>query len=237
MANKDTVLIIPDVQIPFEHPDTIPFLKAVEKLVKPTRILQIGDLVDSHAISDYETDPDGMSPGDEFEEARKHLKKFYKAFPKVDVIVGNHDLRIYRLAFKAGIPRNCVRTLDDIFEFPKGWKLHDEIIIDDVVYEHGHNLGNGAGNNAFKKAVDANMTHTVYGHFHAAAGIRWFANKKHLCFAMNVGCLMDTKSYAAAYGKKFPTKPILCCGVVQEGIPIIIPMVLNSKGRWIGKIL
>ena len=82
---KETVLVIPDVQIPFEHPDTIPFLKAVEELVEPTRIVQIGDLIDSHAISDFASDPDGMSAGDEMREARKHLKKFYKAFPKVDV--------------------------------------------------------------------------------------------------------------------------------------------------------
>lgn len=231
-----TVLVIPDVQIPFEHPDTIPFLKAVEKLTKPDKIIQIGDLIDSHAISDYASDPDGMSAGDELELAKKNLKAFYKAFPKVDVIVGNHDLRLYRLAYKVGIPKSCLRPLDEILEFPKNWKLHEEITIDGVIYEHGHNLGSGMGATAFKKAVDANMNSTVYGHFHSMAGVRWFANKKHLCFAMNVGCLMDTKSYAAAYGKSFTSKPILCCGVIQNGIPIIIPMVLNQRGRWTGKL-
>ena len=138
---KEKVLIIPDIQVPFEHPDTIPFLKAVEKLVNPTRIVQIGDLIDSHALSQYESDPDGMSAGDELRATIKHLRKFYKAFPEVTVTLGNHDDRLHRLAFSAGVPRSCVRDLPDILEFPSHWRLVDELIIDGVVYEHGEELG------------------------------------------------------------------------------------------------
>ena len=234
--NKETVLVIPDIQCPFEHPDTIEFLKAVEEWCEPTKIIQIGDLIDSHAISDFASDPDGLSAGDELERTKKHLKKFYKAFPNVEVVVGNHDTRLYRLAYKTGIPRSCMRNLEDLLAFPKGWSLHEEVIYDNVTYEHGDKFGNGGGNNAFKKAIDANMMSTVYGHFHASAGIRYYANKKFLHFAMNVGCLMDTHSYAAAYGARFPSKPILGCGVVFEGTPMFIPMVLNNKGRWNGEI-
>lgn len=230
------VLVIPDVQIPFDHKDTIPFLKAVEKRYQTQRTVQIGDLVDHHAISDYISDPDGMSAGDELVATIKRLELYYKAFKGVDVVIGNHDARIYQKAFNAGIPKAYIRKIDDVLEFPKTWRLLDEIRIDDVIYEHGHQLG-GAGIGAFKKAVDANMTNTVYGHHHSAAGILYFANKKHLCFSFNVGCLMDTNSYAAAYGKKFPAKPILGCGVVLNGLPIYIPMILNSKSRWVGKLV
>jgi hypothetical protein len=234
--NKETVLVIPDIQIPFEHPDTIPFLKAVRDMYEPTRVVQIGDLIDSHALSFYGSDPDGYSAGRELKKAIRNLKKFYRAFPKVDVVLGNHDDRLYRSAFAAGLPRSCIRDLPEILEFPKGWALHEDIVIDNVVYEHGDKFGNGNGNNAFKKAIDSNMASTVYGHFHAAAGVRWFANKRYLLFGFNVGCLMDGHSYAAAYGKKFANKPILGCGIVDEGIPQFIPMLLNRKSRWMGVI-
>ena len=48
---------------------------------------------------------------------------------------------------------------------------------------------------------------------------------------MNVGCGLDTTSYAASYGKHFPKKPTIGCGVVlDEGrIGIFIPMDLGSK--------
>ena len=230
----ETVLVIPDTQIPFDHQDSIKFLKAVEKRCKPTRYVQIGDLTDSHALSNFVTDPDGWSAGNELGATVKRLEDYYKAFPTMDVIIGNHDERLYNKAFDAGIPRSCIKNLDEILEFPIGWELHDEIIIDDVGYEHGNDLGGAA--RAPKNAIDVNMRSTVFGHHHATAGISWFANKKFLLFGFNVGCLMNTKSYAAKYGKKFVKKPILGCGVIQEGIPIFIPMLLDSKGRWIGRL-
>lgn len=235
-SKAEAVLVIPDIQVPFEHKDTIRFLKAVEEEYVPSRVVQIGDLIDSHALGAYDSDPDGYSAGREFKKARCHLEKFYEAFPKVDVVLGNHDDRLYRAAFSAGIPRGCVKELPEILGFPEGWTLQEDLVIDGVVYEHGDKFGNGTGNNAFKKAIDANMASTVYGHFHASAGVRWFANKRFLLFGFNVGCLMDTHSYAAAYGKKFPQKPILGCGFVEYGIPQFIPMMLTPKGRWNGEL-
>ncbi len=228
-----TVLVIPDVQIPFDHVDTLPFLKMVRKQFSPDRVLQIGDLVDHHALSDYDHDPDGMSAGDELRSAIRRLRQYYRLFPDVDVVGGNHEARLYHKALKAGIPRSYIKDLADTLEFPEGWANHESVVIDGVVYEHGDAFGSGGGNGAFKKAIDANMASTVYGHFHSSAGIRYFANKKHLCFAFNVGCLMNTHSYAAAYGKRFPSKPILGCGLVIHGVPMYIPMVLDSDSRWV----
>jgi hypothetical protein len=43
---------------------------------------------------------------------------------------------------------------------------------------------------------------------------------------MQVGCGIDNSQYAFAYGKSFPKKPILGCGLVLDGgnIPVILPM-------------
>lgn len=228
------VLIISDSQIPFDRDESIPFLKAVAKKYKVNKVVQIGDLVDHYALSFYSHDPDAMSAGDELKATLKKLQAYYKAFPKVDVIYGNHDIRFARKAVEAGIPKAYVKELADVLQFPKGWKFHDELIIDDVVYCHGDRFGSGNGTGAFKKAVDAYMASVVFGHFHSQAGIKYFANKKHLCFAMNVGTLMDTKSYAAAYGESYAMKPIISCAVILNGQPILIPMQLTSSGKWKG---
>ncbi len=230
------VLVISDTQIPFDHTDTLPFLKAVAKKYKVDRVVQIGDLIDNYSLSFYDHDPEAMSAGDELKATVFRLKSYYKAFPKVDVLYGNHDIRLYRKALQAGIPKNCIKTLAEILQFPKSWKFHDELLIDGVIYEHGDRLGNGGGASSFKKAIDSNMASTVYGHFHAQAGIKYFANKKHLCFAMNVGCLMDSSSYAAAYGATHVSKPIISCAVVLDGQPILVAMQLNQFGMWNGKV-
>lgn len=49
---------------------------------------------------------------------------------------------------------------------------------------------------------------------------------------MSVGCLVDKKSLAMAYMKVNLAKPILSCGIITEGIPQIVPMVLNTSGSW-----
>ena len=54
---------------------------------------------------------------------------------------------------------------------------------------------------------------------------------------MNVGCLINQKSLAMNYAKNFRTRFILGCGVILNGIPRLLPMVLNNKGKWIGKIV
>ena len=69
--------------------------------------------------------------------------------------------------------------------------------------------------------------HTVIGHVHSSAGVQYLASKRDLIFGMNVGCGIDIKSYAMAYGKNFANRPVLGCGVVQGGqdasfVPMLI---------------
>ena len=42
---------------------------------------------------------------------------------------------------------------------------------------------------------------------------------------------------AFAYAKNFKTRFILGCGMIIDGIPKLLPLVLNNKGNWIGKLV
>ena len=54
---------------------------------------------------------------------------------------------------------------------------------------------------------------------------------------MNVGCLINQKSMAFSYAKNFKTRFILGCGIIINGIPRLLPMVINDKGNWIKKLV
>jgi len=41
---------------------------------------------------------------------------------------------------------------------------------------------------------------------------------------------------AMAYNKNNLKRPVIGCAVIIDGIPQLIPMVLNRKGRWVKKL-
>ncbi len=230
---KKTVLVISDMQAPFQHQDTIPFLKAIVKKYKPNEYVCIGDEMDLAAMSDFDHDPDGYSAGHELKKGLDFMHQLYKIFPKMKVCISNHGARPFRKAFKHGIPKAFLKDYQEFMEAPKGWEWRDSWEIDDIIYEHGTGQSGQLG--AIKAAL-ANMQSTVIGHLHAFAGISYSANSKHLIFGFNVGSLIDVHAYAFSYGKHMKVKPIIGTGVVVKGIPVFIPMLLNSKGRWVGKL-
>ena len=106
----------------------------------------------------------------------------------------------------------------DIYEFPKGWDIVDDIKIDGVLYHHGY-TSNGV--NGFRNDAKNRMCSTVSGHIHGNAGISATASDHRLVWGMAVGCGIDNKSMAMVYGKHFKSKPILSCGIVIEGAPYV----------------
>ena len=117
----------------------------------------------------------------------------------------------------------------------KGWKFSDEVVIDGIAYMHGDQQGAG-GQQAAINRVKLRGRSVVAGHLHTQACIVYHATKEALMFGMQVGCLIDHKELAFAYAKNALRKPILSVGIVDKGIPMIIPMLLDEKGNWIGRL-
>lgn len=229
-----TVLAVPDLHMPFHHKSALKFLAAVYKKYKPNEVINLGDLEDWHSISMHDHDPDGLSPGMELKSLRDAIRPLIKMFPKMKICTSNHGSLPLRRAFKFGMPSELIKSYKDIIEAPKGWEIADSWEVDGIVYEHGEAF---SGQQGAIKSANANMQSTVIGHIHAFAGIQYSANQKHLIFGFNVGCLIDKSLYAFAYGKKIKAKPILGCGIIKNGIPTFIPMVVDPKtGLWNGKL-
>lgn len=229
------ILVIPDLQIPFQHRSAFDFLQAVCEKYLPDEFVNIGDEVDFHAFSTkWATNPDGYSPGHELERSLEILHRdYYPMFPNHKVCTSNHTVRPLKQAFDAGIPKKFIRTYKEFLEAPDGWEWRDHWIIDEIQFEHGEGVSGMYGHT---KAAQQNMRSTVIGHIHSFAGIQYIACHDRLIFGFNTGCLIDRTAYAFAYGKKIRNKPILGCGIIIDGIPHFIPMVLDKAGRWTKKL-
>ena len=74
------ILVISDLHIPYHHKDSIEFLKEIKKQYKPDFVVNIGDLLDFHAINMHTHDPDLYSAGHELKLSRKYVNLRYKVF-------------------------------------------------------------------------------------------------------------------------------------------------------------
>jgi UDP-2,3-diacylglucosamine pyrophosphatase LpxH len=208
VKKENRVLIIGDLHEPFCLDGYLEFCKEQYSIYNCNKVIFIGDVIDSHYSSYHETDPDGIGGGQELDLAIKKIKKFYKAFPKATVTIGNHDRIIMRKAFSSAIPKKWLKDYKDVLEVPK-WDFTDRIVIDNVQYIHGE-----AGTARTKAKAD--MMSTVQGHLHTQAYVEHFVGSNYKIFAMQVGCGIDHDSYAMAYAKR-GRKPAIGCGIVIGG--------------------
>ena len=205
---KKNVLVIGDLHLPFTLEGYLEHCIKVYKKYNCDTVVFIGDILDLHFTSYHETSTEGYGATQEHDLSVEMLRKWYKAFPKAYVTIGNHDALIYRKAMSAGISKRWIQNYSQVLGTP-GWEWVTDVVIDDVLYTHGTT-------NAHTKAKQ-NLMSTVQGHLHSQAGIQFYVGAKSRIFGFQTGCGVDMKSYAMEYGKNFP-KPVISCGVVIEGL-------------------
>lgn len=231
--NNKCVLIISDLHAPYGHPDTVAFLKAVKKKYKPTRVIQSGDEADFAAISYHDKDNDLDAAGPELEKAIKALRPIYKLFPNVEVLESNHGSLVMRKALTNGMSRKFFKSPGEILQAPKGWSWHFDLTITlpngQRCYFH-HSKGK-----PLKTGQLYGMSH-VCGHLHESFDIQYWSTPEALHFAMTVSSLVNKKSLAMAYCKNNQKRPIVGVGLIIDSLPILIPMRLDSRGRWTKKL-
>lgn len=219
---------------PFNHPDVYAFLKEIKRKYKPDKVISLGDEVDFHGINFHSHDPDLQSPGDELQTAIRRMQPLYKLFPEMDLVESNHGSMVFRRALANGLPRRIFKCYRDVIEAPKGWRWHDEIIL---YMGDGKPLYicHGKSADVLKLSQSMGMS-CIQGHYHEKFEVRFWGNKLGLYWACIAGCLIDNKSLAFAYNKLNLKRPVIGTVVVLNGIPQLIPMLLNKSGRWVGKL-
>ena len=228
MSPKGTrVGIIGDTHLPYELDGYLDFCQETFDKWGVDRVIHIGDFIDNHSLSFHDSEPLLHNVLGEYESAFERAQDWYEAFPEATLIMGNHDRIPARQLRKLGMePTIFMRPIEELFGMP--WDVVDQIEIDGVLYHHGETAG---GINGFRKDAEQRMRCTVSGHNHSNAGISATATDDQLVWGMGVGCGVNQKHMAFAYGKNFSKKPIIACGVVIDGEPHVEYMDLGSKVR------
>lgn len=234
MSKNSCVLCISDLHLPYSHIDWLAFLKAIKKEFPIDRVICLGDELDKHAMSFHDSDPDLMSAGDELETALKQIQHLYDLFPEVDIIESNHGSMVYRKAKHHGIPRHYLKGYSEVLGAPDGWKWHPDLTIKLSNGQECH-FTHGKSANVLKASQEMSMN-IVQGHYHNTFAIQYWSNPNNLFWGMQIGCMVDDRSLAFAYNKNIVKRPILGHGIIIEGQPVLLPMILNKNGRWIKEI-
>ncbi len=210
------ILIIGDIHEPFCIDGYLEHCISVQKKYKCKEVIFIGDVIDMHYSSFHNSDPDGYGAGEELDRAIAKIQKWYKAFPKAKVCIGNHDAIVRRKAFDSGLSARWIRDYDEVLGV-EGWDFKEHHKIEDILFVHG--TGSSGRNGAANRCLQFS-SNVVQGHIHTEASIIYSGKY----FSMQTGCGVDRKSYAMAYSKHFSKTYKLSCGVItKDKIPILIP--------------
>tara|TARA_Y100001938_G_scaffold150099_1_gene239611 strand:- start:3303 stop:4022 length:720 start_codon:yes stop_codon:yes gene_type:complete len=212
------VLVIGDLHEPFCLDKYIDFCYNTYLKYNCTQVIFIGDIIDNHYSSYHETNPDGLSGGDELDLAIKKISKWYKTFSKAIVILGNHDRMVMRKAQTSDIPKKWIKSYKEVLGVPN-WKFVERYVQDEVQYIHGE------GGTARTKCR-ADMMNTVQGHLHTQAYCEHYVGQNYRVFGMQVGCGIDHESYAMAYAK-YGKKPAIGCSVVLNNGSLPINLLMH----------
>ena len=232
MANN-RILVISDTHCPYQHQDAIKFLSKIKEEYNPDRVIHIGDEIDNHAMSYHDHDPNLFSAGEELKRAREVVWEIEDLYPKVDVLESNHGSLWYRKAKTHGIPREVIKSYEEILE-TKSWKWHFELELQlpngqPCYFHHGRH------GNALVASQHRGMS-VVQGHYHEKFNIQYWGTTERLNWGMNVGCLVDDNSLAMEYNNSNLKRPVIGCGMIIDSLPRLLPMVLKSNGRWNGRL-
>ena len=228
------MLIIGDTHIPYEHKNYLDFCVRMKKRyrIKDENVYHIGDIIDNHAVSYHEHEPELYSAGDELTIAIRRLGRWYEEFPQLKVCIGNHDDLYRRKCKTIGLPERVIKEFRQIIQAPTKWEFKYGYEVSGIKIFHGTGLG---GDKPHVKAVINNRQSCIIGHCHSVMASDWLASDRDLVFGMSVGCGVDRSKLAFAYGRFFQKKPIISVGLVLDNATKVfgVPMNNGSKIKWI----
>ena len=239
--NEDEIiLVVSDLHIPYHHRHSIQFLRAIKETYKidnsnPNHhIFNVGDEADFHGISMHDPETSLPTQHNETIKARKVFKELEDLFPEMTLVHSNHGSMLYRRGKKHGIPNYMLRDYNEVLGVGDGWKWYPD-------YKHQMNNGqwvfmtHGMKKNGLTLAKEMGMS-VIQGHYHTEFNISYTSNPMSLHWSMMVSCLVDDHSLAFSYNKINSARVILGCGIIINGQPKLLPMVLERGGDWNGQI-
>lgn len=194
-----TTMVIGDAHFPFCRPEQIMRAAYFAEIIKPTNIVQLGDLYDFYALSKFPRSRNCYNPFEEVAIGKEMAKRFWaelrRASPKSFCyqLLGNHDERPHKRVLEACPDSEVFFSYKSCFDFEGVrtiWDLREELELDGRLYFHYRkNFGQNAAH--FGKSC-------IFGHTHREQWKRSdFGNGS--VFEYNVGLFGDPNAKELSY--------------------------------------
>jgi len=222
---KNRILIFGDLHAPFHNKRALKKALELVHTLKPTHVIQIGDLYDQYAFSRF-TKKNVDLPQKELSRGIKAAKDMWDAVQKAHKgvkcfqILGNHDVRLAkRIAEKVPEAQELFQGfMNELYTF-KGVKTiyddREELRIGDIVFTHGYRSKLGDHSRFFGKR-------TVVGHSHTG-GVVYEQRDGTTIWELNAGFLADEDSEPLRYRPNTTSRWTLGVGFIDEHGPRFIP--------------
>ena len=220
IADNRPILVLPDLHAPYHHPEALEFLAWVQEWRGcREKVASVGDMWDFHAMSFHQSEPESIGIEAEYQAIRAFSDELTAIFPDGDIVLGNHCDIPSRKMKDAGLTPTMLGDLNLMYNMPDTWKIHPLYYVLepdtwDVLVEHG--IGSGGKYGCANTSKEKRCSY-VQGHTHSNAAVIYSQNYKNTTFGLNVGCLIDSSSYAFKYAKHTTRKGNVGCGVVYSG--------------------
>ena len=194
MKNRDVVLSINDLHIPFHDEDAIKVAFKFAKHIDP-KIVVLHEWLDWYQISRFNKNPkrsNGLQK--DLDIMHDYLRDLRKVLPETRMIMvrSNHDKRLERFKWSEASALNCLNALDieSLFELDKyRIEYQDSFMFQGILIKHGSIVRKYSGYTAKGELVDEGVS-GMSGHTHRL-GMHFETNRGGKYVWLETGCLCD----------------------------------------------
>lgn len=197
LKKPETILVVPDIHIPFEYPNAVEAYLCWGASMKPDRVVFIGDVIDAYTISRFDKNPGRKdSLQKEVNKAQELLAATSVLFScPIHYMEGNHEDRLRKFLWSKAPHLADIRglTIPELLCLEEwGIQWHDALDplrIGGVTFMHANRIRKHAGMTALAISDEREQS-IVCGHSHRQ-GFAWRTSAAGTRFGCEVGCLCN----------------------------------------------
>ena len=194
MKNRDVVLSINDLHIPFHDEDAIKVAFKFAKYIDP-KIIVLHEWLDWYPISRFDKDPGRIDDlQKDLKIMHKYLNDLRKLLPETRMVMvkSNHDARLEKYKRTHAIPFHCLEALEieGLFKLAEyNIQYRNDFTFQGVLCKHGNIVRKYSAYTAKAELVDEGVS-GMSGHTHRL-GMHFETNRGGKYVWMECGCLCD----------------------------------------------